>query len=314
VEARLGRARERLLALRARRVQPARDDKALAAWNGLAIGAFADAARLLQFASDGAADAARYGAAAERAADVILAGLLGPDGRLGRSWKDGRATGQGVLEDYADLADGLLALYEATFDERWFSVARSLADAILERFADPAGGFFDTATDHERLVTRPKDVQDNATPSGGAMASLVLLRLAALTGEARYREAAEAAIATVTPVAARYPTAFAKWLQAIDFALAPVAEVAIVGDPEAPGTRELLEVALGGYAPGRVVALAAEGGPSAVPLLRDRTLVHGRPAAYVCRGFTCRLPVTDADALREQLAELAAAVQPRAAG
>jgi hypothetical protein len=309
VEARLGRARERLLALRARRAQPARDDKALAAWNGLAIGALADAARLLQFAPDGGADAARYRGAAERAAEVILGGLLGPDGRLGRSWKDGRATGQGVLEDYADLADGLLALYEATFDERWFTVATSLADSILERFVDPAGGFFDTATDHERLVTRPKDVQDNATPSGGAMAALVLLRLAALTGEARYRDAAEGAIATVAPIAARYPTAFAKWLQAIDFALAPVAEVAIVGDPAAPATRELHEVALGGYAPARVVAASpGEGAESAVPLLRDRTLVRGRPAAYVCRGFACRLPVTDPDALREQLAELSAAV------
>src|SRR5258706_1241768 len=160
VEPRLNLARVKLLALRAKRPQPARDDKALAAWNGLAIGALADAARLLEFAPDGAVDAARYRAAAERAAEVILGGLLGADGRVGRSWKDGRATGQGVLEDYANLAEGLLALYEATFDERWFTTARSLADAILERFTDADGGFFDTATDHERLVTRPKDIQD----------------------------------------------------------------------------------------------------------------------------------------------------------
>jgi uncharacterized protein YyaL (SSP411 family) len=145
------------------------------------------------------------------------------------AWKDGRATGQGVLEDYADLAEGLLALYEATFDERWFSTARTLADAILERFTDPEGGFFDTASDHERLVTRLKDAQDNATPSGNAMATLVLLRLAAFTGEGRYRDAAERAIATVTPFVARYPTAFAQWLQAIDLSLADIAEVAIVG-------------------------------------------------------------------------------------
>jgi uncharacterized protein YyaL (SSP411 family) len=158
-------------------------------------------------------------------------------------------------------------------------------------------------------VTRPKDVQDNATPSGGAMATLVLLRLAAYTGEARYREAAEAAIASVTPYTARYPTAFAKWLQAIDFALAPVAEVAITGDPEEEATRALLQVALGGYAPTRVVAVArTDGGPTEVPLLRDRPRLKGRPTAYVCLGFTCRLPVTDPDALRDQLAELAAAV------
>jgi len=308
VEERLARARERLHALRGRRPQPARDDKALAAWNGLAIAALADAARLLGFAKDGAADAARYRAAAETAADAILEGLLGADGRLGRSWKDGRASGQGVLEDYANLADGLLALYEASFDERWFMTARSLADAILDRFSDPTGGFFDTAVDHERLVTRPKDIQDNATPSGGAMATLVLLRLAALTGESRYRVAAERALATTTPYTLRYPTAFAQWLQATDFALAPVAEVAIVGPLDAPATRELLEVVAGGYAPNRVIALRPGDGDSVVPLLADRTAMEGRPTAYVCRDFACRLPVTDADALRDQLAEVSATV------
>jgi uncharacterized protein YyaL (SSP411 family) len=316
VEGRLAHARERLLALRGRRPQPARDDKALAAWNGLAIGALADAARLLGLRADGSPDAPRYReaadryrAAAERAADVILGGLLGPDGRLGRSWKDGRATGQGVLEDYANLADGLLALYEATFEERWFTTARALADAILERFADPEGGFFDTATDHERLITRPRDVQDNATPSGGAVATLVLLRLAAFTGEGRYRDAAERAIATVTAYTGRYPTAFAMWLQAIDLALAPVAEVAIVGDPGDPNTGALLGAAGGGYTPNRVVALkGGDDATSAVPLLADRLQLKGRATAYVCRGFACQLPVTDADALREQLAEVAAAM------
>jgi uncharacterized protein YyaL (SSP411 family) len=308
VERRLAEIRTRLLLRRRQRPQPARDDKALAAWNGLAIGALADGARLLAAAGfDGLAE--RYLTAARRAAGAILDGLLGVDGRLGRSWKDGRASGQGVLEDYADLADGLLALYEATFDERWFATARALADAILDRFADPAGGFFDTATDHERLVTRPKDIQDNATPSGGAMATTVLLRLAALTGESRYREAAERALATTTPYTVRYPTAFAQWLQATDFALAPVAEVAIVGDLDDPATRELLEIAAGGYAPNRVVAASPlTGEPSAVPLLAERTRLQGRPTAYVCRQLACRLPVTDPDALRDQLDDVAKAV------
>ena len=309
VEKRLTRSREKLLAIRSKRPQPARDDKALAAWNGLMIGALADAARLLAFASDGAADAARYRAAAERAAETILGGLLGADGRLGRSWKDGRATGHGVLEDSANLAEGLLALYEATFEERWFTTARSIADAILDRFVDPSGGFFDTATDHERLITRPKDIQDNATPSGGAVATLVLLQLAALTGDGRYRDAAERAIASVTAYVARYPTAFAMWLQAIDLALAPVAEIAIVGDPADPATRALIEVAAAGYAPNRVVALLhPDDATSAIPLLAHRTQVNGRPTAYVCRGFACRLPVTDPDALSEQLAEQALVV------
>jgi uncharacterized protein YyaL (SSP411 family) len=305
VESRLAAARQRLLLRRRQRPQPARDDKALSAWNGLAIGALADAARQLRIAGfDGLAG--RYQAAAVRAATAIVDGLLSADGRLGRSWKDRRATGQGVLEDYADLAEGLLALYEATFDERWFTTARALADAILERFADPEGGFFDTATDHERLVTRPKDIQDNATPSGGAVATLVLLRLAAFTGESRYRDAAERALSTVTAYATRYPTAFAMWLQAIDLALAPVAEVAIVGDPLHDETRALLEVASGGYAPNRVVAvLADDARTSAIPLLEARARIDGRPTAYVCRDFVCRLPVTDPDALRDQLAEAA---------
>ncbi|HJW22458.1 MAG TPA: thioredoxin domain-containing protein [Candidatus Limnocylindrales bacterium] len=311
VAQRLAGARARLLEVRAARPQPARDDKALAAWNGLAIGALADAVRLLG-ASERAEDrdaASRYRVAGTTAAAAILAGLLGPDGRLGRSWKDGRSSGAGVLEDYACLAEGLLALYEATFDERWFTAARSLADTIPLRFADPAGGFFDTADDHERLVARPKDVQDNATPSGNGTATFVLLRLAALTGEGRYRSAAERAISTITPFAVRYPTAFAMWLQAIDLALADVAEVAVVGDPSDAATELLLSVAGGAYAPARVLACGrGDGSTSAVPLLHDRPMLGQRPTAYVCRGFACQAPVTDPDALREQLAEHAAAV------
>ncbi len=328
VEDRLATARERLLALRGDRPQPARDDKALAAWNGLAIGALADAARMLGFAAEAAgadgegaaggaiagnatlaAAARRYREAAEQAVTTILDGLLSPDGRLGRSWKDGRVSGQGVLEDYANLADGLLALYEATFEERWFTAARGLMDSVLTRFTDPDGGFFDTATDHERLVTRPKDSQDNATPSGGAMATFVLLRLAALTGDGAYRTAAERAIGTVTPLAVRYPTAFAMWLQAIDLALTDVVEVAVIGDLAESGTRGLLREASAGYAPGRVVAATAlEGQASAIPLLHDRPPLGGRPTAYVCRGFACRTPIADVAALRAQLAEQSVAL------
>jgi hypothetical protein len=140
------------------------------------------------------------------------------------------------------------------------------------------------------------------------MATLVLLRLAAWTGESRYREAAERALATATPYTVRYPAAFAQWLQATDFALAPVAEVAIVGEPSDAATRELLVVAAGGYAPNRVVALRAAEGESDVPLLAERTRLDGRPTAYVCRNFACRLPVTDPEALEEQLREVAAVV------
>jgi uncharacterized protein YyaL (SSP411 family) len=295
VEARLAAARGRLFERRRERAQPARDDKALAAWNGLAIAAFAEAGRLM--------GEERYLTAASHAAEAIVGGLLDADGRLGRSWKDGRATGQGVLEDYSHLAEGLLALYEATFDERWFMTARALMDRVLDHFADPAGGFFDTADDHERLVTRPKDLQDNAVPSGNGMAVTVLLRLAAWTGEGRYRTAAERAIRTVAPYAERYPTAFAQWLSAIDFALADAVEVAVVGDPGDAATRLLLEPVTTGFRPNQVLAVAADPAASAVPLLNDRTMIGGVPTAYLCRGFTCRMPVTDAAALRDQLEE-----------
>ncbi len=309
VATRIGAAQAKLLDLRGHRVQPGRDDKALAAWNGLAIRALADTARILTLSPSGdAGAAARYLAAAAGAATDITNGLLGADGRLGRSWKDGRAAGEGVLEDYACLAEGLLALYEATFDEAWFAIARRLMDVVLDRFADPAGGFFDTADDHERLVTRPKDVQDNATPSGGGTAVHVLLRLAAFTGEGRYRTAAEQAISIVAPLTARYPTAFARWLSAIDLSLSDIAEIAIVGAPEEPGSRELLVVAAGGFHPARVVAGSAGPGESLVPLLADRVRVGDRPTAYVCRNFACRLPVTDGDALADQLRELHDAV------
>jgi len=291
--ARLASARARLFERRRERSQPARDDKALAAWNGLAIGAFATAGRLL--------GERHWTEAAERAANAIVAGLLGPNGVLRRSWKDGRAVGQGVLEDSTHLAEGLLQLYESTFDERWFTTARALMDRVLERFADPAGGFLDTADDHERLVTRPKDLQDNAVPSGNAMAAFVLLRLAAWTGEGRYRAAAERAIRTVAPHVERYPTAFAQWLSAIDLALADAVEIAVVGDPAGAATRRLLEPAVSGYRPNQVLAVAADGDASAVELLHGRVAIDGQPTAYVCRNFACRLPVTDVGALRREL-------------
>jgi uncharacterized protein YyaL (SSP411 family) len=298
VAARLARARARLLERRARRPQPARDDKVLAAWNGLAIGAFADAARVLSAAGeDQAADAQRYREAAVAAADAVTGALLGADGRLRRSWKDGKATADGVLEDYANLADGLFATYEATGEERWFTKVVGLAESILGRFADPEGGFFDTAEDGERLVVRPKGLQDNAVPSGGAMASSVLLRLAALTGDSRYRTAAEAALATVGPFLGRYPTGFAQWLSALELAHAGVTEVAIIGDRAAPETRRLLAVADRGYHPFRVLATAEPGVASVVPLLAGRFALHGRATAFVCRDFACRQPVHEPEAL-----------------
>jgi uncharacterized protein YyaL (SSP411 family) len=296
LEASLAESRARLFEHRATRHQPARDDKALAAWNGLGIAAFAEAGRLL--------GEQRYTDAAIASAESITGGLLTEDGTLSRSWKDGRAVGSGVLEDYTHLADGLLALYEATFDERWFRLARGLIDTVLARFSDPEGGFFDTASDHEQLITRPKDPQDNAIPSGGAMAATVLLRLAAFTGEGRYRDAAERAIGTVAGFLPRYPTGFAQWLVAAAFAAGDAVEVAIVGDPDDTGTRDLLEPVLAQWRPFQVLAVAAPSAvaDSGVPLLQDRVAIDDRPTAYVCRDFVCSLPVTGAEALTDQLA------------
>ncbi|HUG49190.1 MAG TPA: thioredoxin domain-containing protein [Candidatus Limnocylindria bacterium] len=290
---RLAAAREALLAARNERPQPGRDDKVLAAWNGLMIAAFAEAASVFERAD--------WRAAAERAADVILTRLRDSEGRLRRSYKDGDARQSGVLEDYSHAADALLALYETTFDERWFVAARELAEAMLEHFADPAGGFFDTADDHEALITRPKGLQDNATPSGNAMAALVLLRLAALTGDGRYRSAAEAALRLVTPVAHRYPTAFGQWLLGFQLALGRIDELAIVGDPADEGTRRLLAVARQGYRPSLVAAVSATPADNAVPLLHGRQQLESRATAYLCHGLACRQPVTEPALLAEQL-------------
>jgi uncharacterized protein len=308
-------ARAALLDHRSRRAQPARDDKVLAGWNGLAIAAFADTARALRGSGDPdlAERGTRYLAAATAAAEAVLGGLLTADGRLRRSWKDGRATADGVLADHACLADGLLALYEAGHDERWYRQTVALAEVILARFPDPAGGFYDTPDDGEPLVVRPRDVQDNATPSGNAMATTVLLRLAALTGEARYRAAADAALATVAGVVGRYPTAFAQWLCALELREAGITEIAIVGGPadDAAGARgagddgvgRLLGVADRGYHPFRVLAASAASETSAVPLLRGRFALQGHATAFVCQDFSCRLPVDQPEALEALLLE-----------
>jgi uncharacterized protein YyaL (SSP411 family) len=300
----LAAARAALLAARERRPQPGRDDKALAGWNGLMLGAFAEAATVLMREADPTRASAgrRYRAIAERAAAELLAVLPDERGRLRRSWKDGRARHGGTLEDHACLADGLLALYDATADERWFAAARDLAEIILMHFADPDGGFFDTADDAERLVARPRSLEDSAVPSGNAMTVLVLLRLAALTGDGRYAEAAEGALGLVGTAPARYPTAFAQWLVALDWRAGPVDEIALIGAPGDERLERLIDVARTGYRPRQVVAAAPDPLASSVPLLQARFALRGQPTAFVCRGFACRQPVTEPEALAALLA------------
>lgn len=293
VESRLARARMQLWAVREQRVKPLRDEKVLTAWNGLALAALAEAARVL-----GRAD---YLLAAQRNAEFVLGTLHTANGRLLRTWRAGSpAKLNAYLEDYANYADGLLELYQATFEERWFVAARKLADAMLEHFADDSGGFFDTSSDHEQLITRPKDLQDNAVPGGNGMAAGVLLRLAAYTADARYSSAAEQVLARVQASAARYPTAFAQTLQALDFYASAPAEVALVGPLQDSGMAELLAELREPYRPHQVLALLQPLAGSAIPLLHGRVQLGGQATAYVCRNFACQLPVTTRAALHRQ--------------
>jgi hypothetical protein len=292
------RGRRRLWEAREQRIKPARDEKVLTAWNGMALRAFAAAAAAL-----GRAD---YLEAARRNADFLLTNLRRTeDGRLLRSWKDGRATLNGYLEDYAQLADGLLALSTADADPRWLGEALALADALLELFWDDANTtFYDTAHDHETLVTRPRDFGDNATPAGSSVAAEVLLRLAALTGNDIYRTRAEQTLASMTELMGRAPTGFGRLLCAADLALARVREVALVGDVQRDDMRDLLGVLHQSYWPHTVVAIKPTGNgatPPDLPLLQGRDQVEGKATAYVCENFACKLPVTDAASLRQQL-------------
>ena len=294
VEARLALGRSTLLERREGRIRPGLDDKVLTAWNGMMLATVADAARVL--------DRGDYRDMAVRAGEFALRELRRPNGRLWRTWRNGQAKLNGYLEDYACLASGLVELYQTTFDPRWFEAARELADAMLAHFADPAGGFFDTSEDHETLITRPKDVQDNATPSGNAMAATVLAQLAALTGDARFADAVAQGLPLVGRFAGEHATEFGQWLCAADFTLAGAHEVAIVGDLEDPGTRGLIDAAFAVYRPRQVVAAAAPAESTTVPLLVGRPTVDGAATAYVCRNFACELPVTDAAGLTAQLA------------
>ena len=279
-------------------MRPATDDKVLTAWNALAIGALAEAGRVF--------DEPSYVRAAVRCAEFVLTHLRDERGRLLRSWRNGTAGRPGFADDYAVMASACLTLYETTFELRWFEEAVTLADELLRLFRDDErGGFFQTGSDAEDLVLRPKELYDNATPSGNSVAAEVLLRLALLTGDAAYEHAGLSALRLIRDAMAGAPTGFGQALCALDLYLGPSKEVAIIGDPAASDTRALAaEVTSASYRPNVVLAVAAPGDERAaltVPLLRDRDTRDGRATAYVCERFTCKLPVTDVEALREQL-------------
>lgn len=271
--------RARLYETRSKRVWPSLDDKRLASWNALMISALAEAGAVLE--RDDYLDAAR------RAADFVLTEMRDDAGRLMRTWKEGRARLNAYLEDHAYLVEALVTLYEATFEPRWFTAARELADTMIERFEDPdGGGFFETSSDHEELLTRRKDLEDNPIPAGNSSAAYGLLRLAALTGEHEYERRAEGILQLLHELAPKHPQAFAHLLQALDFHLAPVKEIALAGDDVSAFER----VVRSEFRPHIVLA---GGEPDGVPLLEGREPVDGRPAAYVCEHFACRRPVTE---------------------
>jgi uncharacterized protein YyaL (SSP411 family) len=291
VTAALARLRE----VRDQRVRPGLDDKVLLAWNALFLRPLVEAAVAL--------DRTDWMDAARANARFLLASMRRDDGRLLRSWQDGRANLLAYSEDYGALLGALVTMAEVD-DVAWLADARTVADGLVALFADPDGGFFTTGADAEALIVRPVDFQDNAVPAANSLAADGLLRLAALTGEARGDEPVRRLLGRLAPIAVEHPTAFAYLLGAIDRAVSPSLEVAIVGDAADPATAALRHEVTGRLLPNAVVATAAPGeGAELTPLLADRPLVDGHAAAYVCENFACRLPVTDPDALRAQLDE-----------
>ena len=275
--------RARLFEERERRRKPLRDDKAIASWNGLALAALAEAGRRL--GRDDYLDAARS------LGEFLLGPLSTAEGRLYRSWRAGQAKHAGVLEDYADVANGLYELHIATGELRWLEESRRLAVLAVDLFGDPAdGGFFLTPRDGEELVARKKDFDDHPTPSGNSMLAYVLLRLSRLWGDQELERQAVGVFRFVAPLLPRAPSAFGHALNALDLHFSPPREIAIVGPPDS----EVARAALASFDPNAVVAF----GPSdEVPLLAGKDLVDGRPAVYVCEAFACQAPVTEARAL-----------------
>lgn len=296
LRASLAASRTALFAAREQRIHPGRDEKVLTAWNGMLLRTLAEAAA--------AFDREDYRAAAVRNARFLMTTLV-RNGRVLRTYKDGRARLDGYLEDYALLIDGLLGVHELTFDAGWIHQAQELAARMLDLFWDSdTGAFYDTARDAEPLVVRPRDVLDNATPAGNSVAVAVLLRLALITGDERYEHQATAVLSSLREAMSRYPSAFGELLQALGFALGRPLELAIVGTPEAVDSRALLAELYRRYVPHRVVlgrtpqdeTLAALS-----PLMEQRTAIGGRATAYLCQRYVCQTPATAPESLAAQL-------------
>jgi uncharacterized protein YyaL (SSP411 family) len=287
LEAKVQDARKRLYAVREKRVRPGRDEKVLTDCNGMMLRSFAEAAAYL-----GHDD---YRSIAESNASFILNTLW--NGRsLLHNFKDGRSRFNGYLDDYANVADGLLALYQLTFDSKWLDHAVTIVDVMIDQFWDSAnGGFFFTGREHENLIARNKDYFDNATPSGNSVAADVLLRLAAILERPNYREKAEQTFQTTYDHLRQYGSGFGRMLSAIDFYIGPSREIAIAGKPD-----DFVAVFRKQYMPRAVIAAGSSG---SLPLLQNRPEIAGKPTAYVCENFVCKQPVTDPSEFEKQITE-----------
>jgi uncharacterized protein YyaL (SSP411 family) len=293
VPAELSKRHRQMLKYRARRVRPGTDDKVLVSWNGLMLVTFAEAGRYLERVD--------YTKIAVRNARFLLAEMVSA-GRLLRTWREGRSQYNAYLEDYAALILGLIALYQTDHQTHWFQEALSLTEAMVAHFRDPSGGFFDTRDDHEALILRPKDTQDNAFPSGNALAALALLQLSAYTGNNDWRSIAEEMLQNMVGTATRYPTSFGQWLSAVDFTVGPVQEVAILGEGESPEFQAFSKTLWQTYRPRTVAAISPyPPHPGAPALLENRPLRNDLPTAYVCQGFVCQQPVNAPEEMAVQL-------------
>jgi uncharacterized protein YyaL (SSP411 family) len=291
---RLDVARTRLRKARSARIPPAADDKVITAWNGLLLISYAEAARALS-RSD-------YLETAQMLAQFLLDSLQ-KDGELFRTWRDGEVRHTAYLEDHAALGEGLLTLYQTDFDPRWYQAAVKQADEILSKFVDPKGGFFDTHHDHETLITRPKTLQDNPIPSGNSLAISLFLKLASITGEARYSSAAETAILAMQDVSQRYPTSFSGWLINLDFAIGPQTQIAIVGSPSSVQFQQFSEIAHSQYLPKMVLAGGKMEEADLPTLVEGRPMLDDLPTAYLCQQFTCKRPTTSPEELKKLIDE-----------
>jgi uncharacterized protein len=290
---RLERFHQQLFEARTQRVRPATDDKVLVSWNALALTAFSEAARYL--------DRSDYLEIAQKNADFLLTALH-PGDRLLRSWRNGTVRHNAFLEDYAGLIVALLSLYQTDQNLRWYSQAVLLAEEMKAHFSDETGGFYDTRDDQEDLIVRPKEYQDNPIPSGNALAAKALLLLSAFSGETQIQAAVEGVMAHLQDAFAQHPTAFAYWLQAADFAVGPVYQIALLWPTDQDGYDEFKQVMYRLYRPRSILAASkyplADDAP---PLLKERPLVNDQVTAYVCKGFVCQQPVTSTGQFETQL-------------